>query len=376
MKQIHQILLFLLFSAGTYAQVTDVEQLMTRHYLTCWDIEYNVNYLIPEFYEKNQPDTLRAITQFWEERCGTSEPLTRCKILLAIDQNRFDENIYDNTILADLAIFQKTNPYEHEIPLIDRRNYLELVNLNLFLENLANKLLRVNDLTPLETFFLKIYSRAPSYSVDTLQSTKFNGTNIQRYYQAITKNKKNTVKKNIAFLGGIWIPQEHLSVLGTHPSIGLRYSMTYKKLLFNATLCFKFINSPNDYLVVEDGVTYKTNHFLGSYIGLDMGYRIFTVDKNSFSLLGGIAYDGFDTSNKNENDADHTPSIGTLNLNAGFGYEFTLKSHNVVGIETKYNFLNFKNPGGTDLSGNVITINFTYRFAEAQRDSRIFLIPH
>ncbi len=85
MKHIFKILTILFFTSNVYGQIDGIENLMTRRYLSCQDIGYNAQFLIPEFYKKDSKDTLNAIIDYWEKHCGLTEEIIRCKILLAID---------------------------------------------------------------------------------------------------------------------------------------------------------------------------------------------------------------------------------------------------------------------------------------------------
>ena len=99
-------------------------------------------------------------------------------------------------------------------------------------------------------------------------------------------------------------------------------------------------------------------------MGFDFGYELFSIKKNNFDLIGGIAFDGFDAlSSDNSNSNNNiSKSINSLNLNIGLGYKHFLNSWNYLGFDFKYNFVNYDNKNGTDLAGNTITINLIYGF--------------
>lgn len=51
-----------------------------------------------------------------------------------------------------------------------------------------------------------------------------------------------------------------------------------------------------------------------------------------------------------------TKSLNSLNLNLGIGFRNYFQNRTYWGFEARYNFVNFKNTGGTDLTGNTISI--------------------
>jgi hypothetical protein len=79
---------------------------------------------------------------------------------------------------------------------------------------------------------------------------------------------------------------------------------------------------------------------------------------NEIDLLGGIGLDGMDVLNigKPEDPNRITKSLNSLNLNLGIGFRHYFQNRTYWGIEARYNFVNFKNTGGTDLTGNTISI--------------------
>lgn len=370
MKQIIKILTILFFTSNVYGQIDAVESLMTRRYLSCQDIGYNAQFLIPEFYKQDSKDTLNAIIDYWERHCGLTEEIIRCKILLAIDSHRFNESIYDSTIINYLISYKNsTSPI--------RNNYGKMyIHYNWYYYNnqpdtlknftvyLAKDLLERDDLEPIEIFFLKMYSNDFDGTFSMLQSDEFKDTKIQKYYlDEIERNKRQIIGHG-DFLLGAWIPQDNLEIVGSHPFIGFRGGIQYKRLIADVTLGFRFGKSPNIYQVYENDSVWNTDHFFGGYIGLDLGLEMFRIKNSSFDLIGGVAFDGFDALKVDDpnSETDITKSINALNLNIGLGYKYNINPWNYIGIDFKYNIVDYKNKMGTDLSGNALTINLIYGF--------------
>ena len=364
MKKIIKSFLLLITSFQMYGQVEDIENLMTRRYLSCNDIAYNVSFLIPEYYEKGNKDTLKAIMTYWEEQCGISEELIRFKILLSIDDGSFSESLYRDNILRMLREYERNNTY------YGRYNN-NFVRLNKFTVELSKTLLETKKISAVESFFLRIYANdfdQPLFEI--LEFDEFNGTRIKELYHKENKAREQAINFHNAWMLGVWIPQGNLELLGVHPFFGYRAGVKYKKLTADLALGIKFINSPNTYQVYKDGVIWDTDYFGGVYLGLDGGFELFRFGKNSIDIIGGIAYENINTLNeKNENCCecctDNNKKIShnleSLNLNIGLGYKFYFKKqrHNqrYLGVDFKYNFVNFKNPHGTNLDGNVFTVN-------------------
>lgn len=359
-----------MLATAMQGQSPDVEGLMTRHYPTCQDITYNVQFLIPEYVNKASADTLDAILTYWEIHCGQSEALTRCRILLAIDRGNFSENLYDQSIMADLNSYKNMVNARANGFMGKEGRYWRYANfltdrLDQFTVQWAIKLLQRKSVPPLEMFFLRIYSNNFDSAFEMLQSPSFNGTKLQQYYALQKKRQRMSYSFISELLAGAWIPQENLTLVGVHPQIGYRLGLEVNRFDAGLILGLKFLNSPNEFQVLKNDSVWNTRHFFGGVLGLDMGYDLIRFGKNHLKVLGGMAYDGFDVLSENSSNSDTkiTKTLNSLNVNVGLGYAWQFNQANCVGIECKYNLVHYKNTGATDLSGNVWTVNLVYRFS-------------
>ena len=371
MKRIIKSFLLLVISFQMYGQMEDIESLMTRRYLSCIDIMYNVSYLIPEYYEKGNKDTLQAIMTYWEDHCGMSEEFVRCKIILSIDDGTFNESLYEDNILRMLREYERNNTLYND-KIVNWNYYYGghygnnyFVHLNKFTVELSKTLLETKKLLAVERFFLRIYANDFDQPLlKMLESDELNGTRIKELYLQEKKVRENAMYFHNDWMLGVWIPQGNLDILGVHSFFGYRPGVKYKKIIADLAFGLKFGKTPNTYQVYKNGIIWDTKHFFGGYIGLDAGYELFRLKNNGINLIGGIAWDGFDVLNeKVENSKDNkiTKTINSLNMNIGLGYKFHFKNRGYnqryLGLDIKYNFVNYKNPNGTNLDGNTFTVN-------------------
>jgi len=327
-------------------------------------VAYNSTRLIIKYYKIQDYDSALLVLNDWQTACGISEPITRTRILLSINDHAFDENIYDSTIVDDVLnymqrmesktpddLYENYKAYFGFVPIRSEYDY--------FTQSLADTLLSRGFDTPLELLFCQFYANLVANPVKAIQTdTLYMNTNFRSFYFRRVSNCPAPTLVNFNLFAGTWIPTGNASVLGIHPIIGMQGGVKLNKTTFNLTLAFKFINSPNDYAILKDGVTDTTNYFFGGYIGADIEREIYKGKKNEFNLLAGIGYDGFqslkiDNTNTDPN-AGH--SISSLNANFGIGYRYFYKKNSYIGLQAKYNILNYNNIGGTNLIGDCFTI--------------------
>ena len=365
MNKIYYTFLLICISTSLSSQI-NVESLMTRRYLSCQDIYYNAQYLIPEYYASGKTDTLIQILKFWEDHCGISEPLMRYKILISIQQKTFSENLYDAYIIEYLRLYKQevTRTSNNKL---NRYYWNYAINQSYndkFSVTLARSLLHREGLSKIEIFFLQFYSNEFLDEFEILKSDDYKETKLQLYYNQEIASIQKVTNMHADFIIGAWIPQSKLHILGNHPFIGFRTGFQSQKWIYDLTLGFKFVNSPNTYKVEKNDSIWNTDHFFGGYFGLDAGYELIKAGKSHFSLISGIAFDGFDALDKTGTNSNESisKSINSLNLNIGLGYKYYFRDWRYLGIELKYNFVNYPNPYGTDLTGNAITLNLIYGF--------------
>lgn len=57
---------------------------------------------------------------------------------------------------------------------------------------------------------------------------------------------------------------------------------------------------------------------------------------------------------------DTSSILHSVNINTGLTYQLTFQSNHILSLMTRFGFVNYRNPGGTDLSGNIFTVGLGY----------------
>jgi hypothetical protein len=337
---------------------------------TCDEIYHHASFLIPDLYKSGSTDTLNSLVDYWNNRCSDSESVLRVRILLAIENNSFSEDLYNESITGQLKQYKFNVSYTEMVEkkgTIDSLlypNYLEMINdyrrLLFFTIGLAEKLLLTKEnLTDIERFFLEFYSNSVK-SIKKKYLPKVSRPGIFDFYDV--QHKKPYLHTYLIL--GTWIPTGNFSIVGVQGSVGAAFGFGFRTFYVDLAVIGKPVFSPKPYEVNVNGVTINTNKFVGIYVGADFGYRLFTFSKSGFDLLGGVAYDGFQALNTKyeiKEIGGYSKRVNSLNLNLGLGYRILInKRGSFIGLDLKYNFVDYNNVGGSDLSGNIISIQLLY----------------
>lgn len=166
---------------------------------------------------------------------------------------------------------------------------------------------------------------------------------------------------NIGIITGIWIPTGKIEILGAHPQFGFFMGGKRCRFEYSLSVLGRFLAAADEYTVKYEGVLYDTTGYFGWYLGMDFGYEIFYRKRNGFLLLAGVGWDAFRSEYIEE---EEIPVIrNSFNFNSGVGYRFyyrEMESMSYIEVDFKYNFIDYNNPGGTDLAGNAVSVLFIW----------------
>jgi hypothetical protein len=351
MKKCLTLLFILVITAQGKAQ--DSTQVQA---VDCEQLTYYYADLSTYYYEKYYDDSLNLIFGEWERTCGMSEPLMTLRILYAIEKGNFSEDMYGNDIaryvMAHVDHWRGDDP---ERPYVPSDYYPYLLSIA--------KTLQKYELSPLEKVLVDAYATRDEDVLEEMDSTALGDTKLYQSYRIYKEQIYRIFGRfHLSVFGGAWIPEGKIAVLGSHPGLGFSIGSMWQKLSFDLSLAVRFLNAPKTYQVSHLGALVDTRNFSSVFVGIDGGYQFKEFGKSKLSLLAGIGYEAITVVKATSEEANDGKFISTLNLNGGLGYRYYFKRDQYVGLSGKYNLLNYKNRGGTDLSGNAITLMLVYGF--------------
>ncbi|UCG12255.1 MAG: hypothetical protein JSU72_17430, partial [Deltaproteobacteria bacterium] len=366
-----KLLVFLSLVSLTHAQEeSELDRLMTRRTLRCEDVLYNSSFLVQKYFEDGKYDSVKIILDYWEQKCGLNEPLLRMRILSSIYEDRFSEDLYEESVVFFLLRYEGSasakskrvpNPYLSYLYFWGYNNYgLIHPTFNEFTRKLARINLKKVQEGDVRYLLCKFYDHEFDFVFDELKSDRYNHTRLKRYYENEVEKTLSEADGHLGFIGGAWFPQGNTETLGVHPTVGFSLGFKKNRILYDFTLIFRFLDSSNRYTVEHKGSIIETKKFLGGYIGLDLGYETYRDRRNEIDFVIGAGLDGF-TAYSNRHDKEDTKDINSFNFNVGLGYRYYFSDFTTkyIGFQVRMNFVDYHNPGGTNLSGNTVSLRIT-----------------
>jgi hypothetical protein len=365
------ILIVLLWISSTLISAqADLDKLMTHRAPDCEDIAYNCSNLFVQYYESNQSDSAKIILDYWQQKCGLSEPLQRSKIMYSLWQNQFSDSVYSLDIIEQLNNFKVRESLKKES---DKEmvytQYKAFFGYVPVYQNFDKKTTQIfcklkQQLPPAKLAYhvADFYCSDTDSLYDLLQKKRFRNTKMHSAYHQQVEELLKMPDAHLAIYSGIWIPDGKASKLGMHPVLGFQLGTKINKYLIDLSVGFKFGDTREPYLFTYNDSTISTDYFFGAHVGLDMGRELYRNMQHELDLLAGIAFEGFDAINRGvwDEDISSQSSVNTYNLNVGLGYRFYFKNMNYLGIQVRYNFIDYTLKNRTALSGNATTLKLLY----------------
>ncbi len=367
LKHLTLFIFFLIIAAAGKSQ-GEPDSLEAAEVPQCEIIAYNSTNFIMYYFARQDLDSAGIVLNDWEAACGTSEPIMRTRILLSIFSKSFSEAMSDSTAV-DYVLEYLLRMESDSVAYINYPEYFGFVPVrgeyDYFTQSIADTLLKWTFYNPAELYFSELYAYVLNEPMAELQhDTIFRQTELKSFYDNRVNKYRNQPEFNFNVFTGIWMPSDNASLLGNHPVFGCQAGYHKQKMTYNVALSFRIGQSKNYYEFLHNGYIDSTRNFLGVYIGADFEREILKFRKNEIDLLAGAGYEGFDAVKVNtddtntENDVSHP--IGSVNINFGLGYRHYLPNGRYFALQGKYNFVNYDNHGGTNLSGNSTTISLLY----------------
>ncbi len=386
MKRLLLILSLLTAFHSSFAQIKDdqLEHMMTERVLTCDDVYYNSIQMIPRLFRAGKYDTAEAVANYWQRNCGMNESSVAFSILNSIRKRTFKEELvnvyrkasgggktqaadyYRQNILSYLTENYNFYDIQHYPEKYSHFYFDAYIQYSNFIRSMAGGLIDEPGLSPVEKFLVQYYADPNPNRLVKLKDSVYNNTLLQKAYMG---ERTKFGGMNVGLVFGMWVPNGQLSFIGSHPYLGAVIGGCTNRILYDFTTHVRFGDAPTHYNVRKDDSLYSTNHYTSYYFGWDMGYAFARTKHHEFSLLGGVGFDGIDLiANTSTTNTSNGTSTYSLNLNGGLGYKFFLKNrktltetrHSYLNIQAKYNAVSYRNVGGTDLTGNTVTISLVW----------------
>ncbi len=246
---------------------------------------------IPRAVYADQPDSLLTWLNAWEEAGGPAEPIMRLRILGAIWDGAFSEDLYGQGIIDLLLQFcgvkDSWDAGRRDEAFLRARNDFET-----FSRAFADQLLpHVTRESP-EEFFCLMYSGRRDQAWRLLASDPLQGTLLRAYRDRRLRQLEEVLPVFIAAEGGYWSAFNRYVFAGDHALTGLQAGVRKGPWFARLVAEVRLGRAERGYLARQGDILGVSDRFNAVLIGLELG-RAWPVWKAiSLEGCGGIGLDG------------------------------------------------------------------------------------
>lgn len=167
---------------------------------------------------------------------------------------------------------------------------------------------------------------------------------------------------------GAYIPNGNASILGNHPTIGLKQGYDFTLFTMALAIDYRLLKSKNVYEFNYKDSIYQTDRFFGSfYLGLDLGKSLIQSDKFEIDWTMGFGVDEFEAvkAEKYWHRLFKTDGyVICFNYNIGFQFSINPNDFFSTGCFLKYNFVDYTRKNKTNLTGNYLNFGISVKLSE------------
>lgn len=311
--------------------------------------------LVPRLVTLGRPDLLVEFLGFWEDRCGSSEPLVRTRLLGAIWDGAFDEGLYDDGIVDDLdAWLQRSPQFMSEGRLAFDR----------FTVAFADQLLPHQPAGSLPEYFCLIYSDRVDEAADLLRGDELGDTWLRWYVDhpegadggkvipgvEQAEEDVETGPSSLLLTVGSWRPRGDVALAGSHVLVGGVLEQELGSWFVRLPLEVRLGRTDRPYLVDQDGVRAFSDRFDAVYVGLEGGRALWRAGRLRLDGFAGLGYDGIRPF------LEQDLMLATVNLSLGLGLRWQPTAAPwFLGLDLRREWLGTRNEGPDSLGGGAVS---------------------
>lgn len=337
----------------------------------CQDYVANALCLIPRYHEEGKFDSVTEVIDFISKRCDARR-FESYRLLRKIQTSGLAPDWCDSGIVREIISGEPDYKLAwNEITYTTCGDYDSFVAKYAF--DLKRSLDTASVAYAIATYYA--FGRGSSFGafyvfgrdsvLDLLARGNYPGSCLQTRYDSVVDDmleKRRSLANNRSINVGMWIPTGNLQTLGAKPEIGAQIGRRYRRFGGDITALFRFLDAKHEYLVEHNDSLYRTDNFLGIYLGGGPVLRAHSSWSTSFEIFSEAGWGGIMALAADDIKAKNADYMNSFNCNIGL----TLRKYfgafhtQYIGIQARYNIVDFDTNGGTNLSGDAVSINFIW----------------
>ena len=333
---------------------------------TCRMYHYNFERQAPRLYQEGKIDSILNVIDYIKNECGPAANLEVSHLLLMCEGGRFADSLVGQVTVPQMLWYRTEEEFSawwlrrsvlfgYGQPIDNTHEQFKE-----FQTQLAERVAAPENVEPSEESIGLFYSGSFDSAFSRIQADDMQGTGLRRSYDDLVARTRLQFPErgHFAFLLGNWNPQGNNRLFGPHVELGLQGGPEWHRWRLDFTINYRFSHSREMFIVDSLGQPVRTDKFNSWLFGGEIGYKVFDNATLSTDFFVGVGYDVV-FSITEAGDPEEYKSHGSLALSAGIRQRVFLNHQSgwYLGGAVRYSKVDYGNSGGTDLSGNTLTVS-------------------
>lgn len=342
---------------------TAIEKLLTAvRSKDCEDYILNARKLIPRYHSQGKFDSITSVIDYIAVRCPC-DYFRPYRLLRQIQTGKLASDWCDTIFVQEM--FLESEYYCFDLAFLCGSAVTSDSDYASFINRFASEMKYDEDAPSVARAIATYYADGRGTLLEKLAAYSYPGSCLQVFYDAKIDSlvqRRRDFATDLSASAGLWIPTGNLATLGPKPEIGAQAGLRNRRFGADLTFLFRFTGASHLYVVRYRDSLHATDNFQSFYAGVNPVLRVYSSWTKSFEIFGGIGWDGIMVLTANDIHEGSEHYLNSFSVNAGMTMRwfYNVRRTRFFGVQARYNFVDFDTDGGTDLSGNSISINLIW----------------
>lgn len=328
--------------------------------ISCYGATVLSQQFIPYFMFNDEPDSLLWTLDWWEQNCGSAEPIRRMRILSAVWDGAFSEDLYDSRLIDDLSWryaperldAQKRGgsvrpSYGSVASSVDFTG--DPIAFDDFTADVADQLLPHQAPGTPEEFFCLFYSGRTDEAWALLRGPDLEGTELyERYHATLEELVPPGYRDYWGVSWGYRRALGDLAALGHQQTLGLFVGRSAHRWFVEGGLAVRLGRADEPYYVRENDFYGFSDRYGGVSVRADVGLTLKHSGPWAWNVFVGGAVEALSPFRDQDTIVLTT---GEFSTGTGLRYIASPTSRWFANLDWRYSWLSDPREDGTDLGG-------------------------
>jgi hypothetical protein len=343
---------------------------MVKKAITCEDVEANIHTLIQRLYAENKLDSAQMAVQYWASICGRHDGVRFSEVLLQLRNGQATDSLANLDLVTNLNESLLAYEVDNFIDYPERSR--QRIAYLVFLRNSFIELTDSFRQGSIEHALCSHFGGSQSI-FETLRNEGLGESQIQLDYSKRIKEAKRLNEFQFGFTAGAWIPTGSLSIVGSHPSIGLFFGLRKNRFCIDGEYNIRFAKSPNNFPVRLNGdqdQTIQSDHHMAYYFGLFTSYAIIARYQHELHMTASVGYETIEVWKEDVKRAPRSEYTHTYGIGVGPEYRFYFNQTSFIGFRPKIIFSDYLLSNTVDFTGWPIMLDIRLGMGVSNKKNR------